>query len=199
MTTPDNETTTGTMPTEARGNSASVWERLDIRGLRTVPGLRDMVDAFEPLDHPAGYAAAEFLKGEAVGVPADIRPTAATHVLIDNGRIEGFVSTKTAEVKLTETDMTTLGIVDHGKVPSFHICWIAKHADSTVSGVTLFHWALYRASEVRKDLGFAVVTLDPYDKAVTEMWKAEPYLFRESNTKRTGFGVPKKLWIPYVD
>ena len=165
------------------------WLRLTTRNLGE--GVYDKVQAFEPLDYPAGHEAARFLREEALG-----NASAVTHVLVGPERIEGFVTTTYTTVELTRRVKRALGLRRlREPVSAFYVLWVAKHRDSTVHGIELVGWAYFLGLEAAERGGLPVLVLDPADEKVERMWKEPPYGFEESEEPKKA-GVARKLWTP---
>lgn len=165
------------------------WVRLTSR--TTDPALTDAMNAFRPLGFPAGEAAAEFLKNEAVVNSAMTR----THLLVAESRIEGFVSLCSGSVKLSERSIRSLGLRTTIKtMPAIVLTWVARHRASSTTGLELVETAFALARESAHNIGVAAFVLDPWDEKVADVWRSAPYPFRDSEQKRKG--KPPRLWAP---
>jgi hypothetical protein len=174
--------------TEA-SRSIGQWVRLSHS--TASPKLIKAMDAFESLDFPAGDAAASFLKEEAVVNSAMTR----THLLVTDDRVEGFISLCSASVKLSERSIRSLGLRTTIKtMPATLLTWVARHRESSTSGLELVETAFALARESAKNIAVAAFVLDPWDEKVAEIWRKEPYPFRDSEQKRTK--KPPRLWTP---
>lgn len=170
----------------------STWHRLTPRFARERPDVIALMDDFEPLDHPAGREAAEFLRHTALRNHG----SSVTHLLVGPERIEGFVATTFTDIKLHEQQSTALGVPHRRQLPALKLAWVAKHRDTDVSGELLV-FAAYAMARRALDLGGVVAfSLDPFDATIAERWANDPYFFRESREKRRGDGVPRGLWLP---
>lgn len=153
--------------------------------------LIEAMDAFQPLDCPAGRAAAEFLSDEALTNSTMTR----THLLATDDRIEGFISLCSGSVQLSERSIRSLGLRTTRKtMPAIVLTWVARHRESPVTGRELVETAFALARESAKNVGVAAFVLDPWDEKVAEIWRNDPYPFRDSEQKRKR--KPPRLWTP---
>jgi hypothetical protein len=167
----------------------SRWVTLSPR--TATPAVLEAMAAFQPLDHPAGAAAARFLNEEAVVNHTMTR----THLLIDRDRVEGFVSLCSGSVRLSRRSIRSLGLrTTIRTMPAVVLTWVARDRDSSVSGQELVETAFGLARESAENIGVAAFVLDPWDERVAEMWRSEPYPFRDSEQRRRG--RPPRLWAP---
>ncbi|HEX9966599.1 MAG TPA: hypothetical protein VGB06_01505 [Solirubrobacterales bacterium] len=150
-----------------------------------------MLERFESLDHPAGLAAAKFLRSEALANAAMTR----THLLLADDRIEGFFSLSSASVRLSGRSIRSLGLrTAITTIPAILMTWVARHRNSEVSGLELVETAFALARESALNVGAAAFVLDPWDERVAEIWRNEPYPFRDSEQARKN--KPPRLWAP---
>lgn len=169
--------------------SASQWVTLSPR--TATPELLAAIDAFEPLNFPAGDAAAKFLKDEAVVNSSMSR----THLLVFEQRVEGFVSLCSGSVKLSKRSVRSLGLrTTITTMPAIVLTWVARHRESSTTGFELVQTAFALARETAKNIGVAAFVLDPWDDKVATIWRSEPYPFRDSEQRRRG--KPPRLWTP---
>jgi hypothetical protein len=149
------------------------------------------MNAFESLDFPAGEAAAEFLRDEAVVNSVMTR----THLLVADNRVEGFISLCSGSVRLSERSVRSLGLRTTRKtMPAILLTWVARHHESSTTGLELVETAFALASESAENIGVAAFVLDPWDEKVADIWRSAPYPFRDSEQKRKG--KPPRLWTP---
>ncbi|HWT94930.1 MAG TPA: hypothetical protein VN238_18180 [Solirubrobacteraceae bacterium] len=168
------------------------WFRLTPRTAREHPGILDLIAAFEPLDHPAGRRAAEFLRDDALRNHG----STVTHLLVGPKRIEGFIALNFTDVKLHEQQSSELGVPHRRELPALKLAWIAKHRETEISGMALVFAAYLRAFTALTLGGVVALVLDPFDGDVAATWSGEPYAFRLSKEKPRGDGVPRGLWLP---
>jgi hypothetical protein len=155
------------------------------------PELLAAIKAFEPLHFPAGDAAAEFLKDEAIINSGMSR----THLLVSEQRVEGFVSLCSGSVRLSKRSVRSLGLrTTITTIPAVVLTWVARHRESSTTGLELVQTAFALARESAKNIGVAAFVLDPWDDKVAAMWRSEPYPFRDSEQRRKG--KPPRLWTP---
>jgi hypothetical protein len=167
------------------------WVRYTPSEVERRPELAQLVAAFQPLDYPAGHAAQHFVQNEAL----DNHGSTVTHLLVGLDRVEGFIATNFTEVMLTPEQSGTLDLPHRTRLPAFRVAWVAKHRETAASGLELMAAAYAMAEESLAYGGVVALVVDPYDAALAEKWKAEPYYFEESK-ERTRDGVPRKLWTP---
>ncbi|MEX0972968.1 MAG: hypothetical protein WDZ46_06885 [Solirubrobacterales bacterium] len=169
--------------------AAGRWVTLSPR--TTTPGLIGAMEAFEPLNFPAGDAAARFLKEEAVVNSSMSR----THLLVSEQQVEGFVSLCSGSVKLSKRSIRSLGLrTTITTMPAIVLTWVARHRESSTTGLELVQTAFAVARESAKNIGVAAFVLDPWDDKVADLWRSEPYPFRDSEQRRRG--KPPRLWTP---
>lgn len=168
------------------------WHRLTPRFVGENPEILALMASFEPLDHPAGHAAARFLLEDAL----INHGSTVTHVFLGPERIEGFVAMTFGDIKLSEAQSSELGILHRRGLPAFRLAWIAKHRDTDVPGMSLVFYAYTMAIKALLLGGVAALSLDPYDAEAAATWLGAPYEFRTSNEKPRRDGVPRGLWLP---
>ncbi|HET8862296.1 MAG TPA: hypothetical protein VFM94_03500 [Solirubrobacterales bacterium] len=175
--------------TKAVAQPANRWVRLSRQ--TATPELIEAINTFEPLDFPAGKAAAGFLKDEAV-----VNSTMTkTHLLVAENRVEGFISLCSGSVKLSERSIRSLGLrTTIRTMPAIVLTWIARHRGSSTTGLELVETAFGLARESAENVGVAAFVLDPWDAKVADIWRNAPYPFRDSEQKRKG--KPPRLWTP---
>lgn len=156
------------------------------------PALADVTEAvasFEPIDTPAGHAAASWLTSSAL----EEHPSVATHLLLKNGRVEGFVALAAGSIELTgrkrrEANRKPL----HGVQPATVIRWMARHKDADPGvGRELLLYATALALEASERLGSIALVLNAYDDATAEHLMHEYPFLRADKSGRT-------LWAPLL-
>lgn len=155
--------------------------------------LAEQVASFESLDHPAGVAAAEWLREDAY----DNDGLTKTRLLVTDDRVEGFIATSFGTVELTEGGMKQLPVprkLRRRQAPALLLCWIARHRESQIPGAQLMLTAVALARQARRNSGLVALTLDPYDEGVSEMWQAAPWHFQRC--RRRDIDRPTRLYIP---
>jgi hypothetical protein len=149
------------------------------------------MSAFQSLDCPAGTAAAAFLKHDALVNSAMTR----THLYVSDNRVEGFISLCSGSVRLSERSIRSLGLRTTIKtMPATLMTWVARHRESLITGLELVETAFALARESAENIGVAAFVLDPWDEKVADIWRSDPYPFRDSEQKPKG--KPPRLWTP---
>lgn len=157
----------------------------------TAGPLIDRVTGFEPLDFPAGHAAAKFLREDALANAGMTR----THLCVSEHRVEGFFSCCSTSVILSTRSVRHLGLRTEIKtMPAVLLTWVARNGSGTVSGLELLTTAYALAREATATVAAVALVVDPADDQVAEVWKGEPYNFRESEQKRRR--ACNRLWTP---
>lgn len=155
------------------------------------PELIKAMQAFQALDYPAGDAAARFLSDDAVVNSAMTR----THLLLADDRVEGFISLCSGSVQLSERSIRSLGLrTTIRTMPAIVLTWVARHCESSITGLELIETAFALARESAANIGVAAFVLDPWDEKVAEIWRSDPYPFKDSEQKRKR--KPPRLWAP---
>ena len=155
--------------------------------------IAEAVDAFEPVDHPAGHAAAQWLKESSL----DDYPSTATWLAYREGRIEGYFAMRSGEVVLTtkqrRKQLARKGRqrehVLHPRQPASLIAWLGKHAEASITGRTLLLYAAYVANQVAEYQGNIALVIDPYDDDTARFWQDRYKFLRAANPS-------KRLWVP---
>jgi hypothetical protein len=143
--------------------------------------LSAAVHAFEPVDNEAGHRNAAWLKEEAVAN----HPSTVTHLLVVEGRVDGFVALCSGTAKLSQRHRRSLrhDEAEHElnpRQPVAHVAWIAKHRDTEISGAELIAQAIGIALEVVEyGQGQIALSLDAFDERTADMWRSR-YGFRRS-------------------
>lgn len=179
---------TGDEPPEAETSAATEWISYSPE---TADRVSDLVADFEPLDVPAGHKAAKFLKGDALVNAGMTR----THLCVSDQRLEGFFSCCSGSVTLSRRSVTSLGLrTEITAMPAVLVTWIARHRQATVSGFELLSTAYAIARAATTTIAAVALVVDPADEQVADLWRGEPYNFRESEQKRRG--ATRRLWTP---
>jgi len=149
------------------------------------------VQAFEPFPTAAGGAAANWLQGFALGEAARV----SVHLLMGEGRLEGFIALQTGMVAMTGVDQGELSesqmLDSEAAVSAILIRWICRHRDAPPgTGRKLLEHAAALGQEVAENVGSAALVLEPYDEVEATYW-AERYPFRRGSS-----GTGPVLWIP---
>lgn len=157
------------------------------------PDLYDAVRQFEPVDHPAGHEAAEWLQEQALRNDGSTK----TYVLEHQDRLQGYFSCCAGTVNLTRQDSKGLHIIHRRELPAFILAWVARHAESTVPGIHLMLTAYGLARDLAQSMGMVAFALDPRDHAVAKLWEGDPYGFQQCVTHRDETPRrPPRLWLP---
>jgi hypothetical protein len=171
--------------------------------------LLDAIEEFESLDNPAGRAAMNWLRNDAL----DWDGTTLTYMMLFGGRVEGFYAAASQSVLLSQRDVRRLR-GDQASViniprrqPATFIAWLAKHRDATTRGLRILEHAFSTATQVAELQGNIALVLDPYDEATAAMWLAMDVGFRRSSRDKFDDGHqngsvddrPRRLWMPLRD
>jgi hypothetical protein len=144
------------------------------------------VEEFEPVPRDAGYAAANWLKNEAL---RDY-PATATWLNYENGRVEGFFAIRSGNFQLKEKATHRLpgpGILK----PASQIVWMCKHAKAGIRGDRLISRATGVAIEVAAVQGNIALVINPYDGPTAKMLH-DKYAFLRCE------GRSGQLWLPVL-
>jgi len=180
----------GKIRPEGETSTAAGWIRYSPE---TAARVADRVDAFEPLDFPAGHAAAKFLKEDALVNAGMTR----THLYVSKDRIEGFFSCCSTSVTLSARSIRSLGLRTEIKtMPAVLVTWVARHGAGSLKGFELLTTAYGLAREATATVAAVALVVDPADDQVAEVWKSEPYNFRESEQGRRRGSTTPRLWTP---
>lgn len=119
-----------------------------------------------------------------------------THLCVSGDRVEGFFSCCTTSVTLSTRSVRHLGLRTEIKsMPAVLLTWVARHGSGSVAGLELLTTAYALAREVTATVAAVALVVDPADDQVAQVWKREPYNFRESEQKRRR-GACNRLWTP---
>lgn len=176
------------LETDLRGT----WRNWD-RGADCDEELASKVESFESLDHPAGVAAARWLREDAY----DNDGLSKTRLLVTEERIEGFIATSFGIVELTDSGRRGLPVrrnLRRREAPAFLVCWVARHRDSEIPGTQLMLTAIALAREAKRNSGLVAFAVDPHDEEVSEMWQSAPWHFRKCRSREDG--RPTRLYVP---
>jgi hypothetical protein len=163
-----------------------VWVRWTPARAEADPWLAQAVAGFEPLDNPAGQAAAAWLRNRSLVEFGSV----ATRLMVVDRVVEGFYSLAASQVEIKTRDR--LGMTRSRTQPAALVQWLAKRRGSSVSGWEILAHAIGTALKVSEDLGLVAIVLEPYDEASADIWRADPYRFKTSRT--TGPGGTPRLW-----
>lgn len=156
--------------------------------------LAKMVENFEPLNYPAGQAAAHWLHEDAL----DNDGQSLTRLLVSDDRIEGFIATAFGTVELTGGGRKRLPIrrrdLQRQEVGALLVCWVARHKDSEISGTQLMLTAVALARRAKRIAGLMALAVDPHDDEVAAMWRAKPWNFQQC--RKPEEGRQTRLYIP---
>jgi hypothetical protein len=173
-------------PPEVAADPRGEWVEWDAS---TPEDIADKVACFEPLDTPAGHAAAAWLNEDA---RSDV--FTVTYLLVSEARLEGFITCRVSEATLTWSGVKRLGGTTRKIVPAYLLCWCAKHREAEVDGEELLLNAVRLARELRP-YGCAVLALDPHDKTSSEKVWQRKHGFRPGVDPADVEKEPR-LWLP---
>ena len=151
--------------------------------------LAKAVSEFEPVPAPAGWAAARWLKEDALANHG----LTVTYLALIGLRVEGFYAMCAGEIELASDQRKTLGY-DHPRQGVALVVWLARRNDGRLSGLELLAHAFVRAKLVAELQGLAGIAVDPFDAETAAVWRAAPYRFLKTRTTLPN-GL-KRLWRP---
>jgi hypothetical protein len=151
-------------------------------------GRQAAITAFRSIDTPMGEEAARWLREDAVANDGSTR----TYALFGEQGVEGFFALAATEVLLGRGEVDALGYPARVRQPAVLLAWIARAADSSVSGDELLETAFGIARRAARDIGAIAFVLDPGDEHVAELWRRRG--FRDSRPRWEG--ARTRLWAP---
>lgn len=168
------------------------WIHLTAEQLSADPALVRAVERFRAPPTPAGDAAASWLKERALKEVSHI----ATYVLLAKDQIEGFYSLGMSEVELRTQHRKKL-LASHPRQGAVLILWLARATEADVDAATILRHAVGIAQIGARQVGAAVIAVDPFDAATEDYWRAH-FGFRRSLTQRTDADGHQRsrLWLP---
>jgi len=172
--------------------TAHEWVHVTAEQLSADAELRRAVERFKAPATPAGEAAALWLKERAIRETSHV----ATYVLLLDGEAAGFYSLGMSEVTLRTGQRKELS-ASHPRQGAVLILWLARSAAAKVDGATILRHAVGIAQIAARQVGAAVIAVDPFDGASERYWR-EQFGFRSSLTK-TGSSEEarrSRLWLP---
>ena len=172
--------------------AADDWVHLSPEQLAADPSLADAIEHFQAPATAAGGAAERWLKQSAAGQHDHV----ATYLLIVDGEVAAFYSLGMSEVELRTDQRKALG-AEHPRLGAVLILWLAKARNAQLDAATILAHAVGMAQIGARNVGAAVVAVDPYDAAVERLWR-ERFGFRASRTtRRDSEGEERpRLWMP---
>lgn len=168
------------------------WVHLTAEQLTADLSLREAIDRFSAPASRAGEAAASWLKGRALREVSRI----ATYVLIEDREVDAFYSLGMSEVELTSSHRKAIE-ASHPRQGAVLILWLARASDAEVDGETILKHAVGVGQVGARNVGAAVIALDPFDADTERMWR-ERFGFRRSRTRRPDADGEERsrLWMP---
>ena len=172
--------------------AADEWIHLTREQLDADPALADAIERFRAPPTPAGEASEEWLRGRALAEMGRI----ATYVLLRDGKVAAFYSLGMSEVMLRTQHRKQLAAA-HPRQGAVLILWLARGADADVDAETILRHAVGIGQIGARQVGAAVIALDPYDEDTERFWR-ERFGFRSSLTHvRDAAGIERpRLWMP---
>jgi hypothetical protein len=176
------------IPGSAGGSASKPQKGIDAGWYRWTPAHADSplyadiaaaVQAFQPMPYPGSQAAAKWLKEKAL----DQHPGTTTHLLIGNGRLDGFVALRTGSIVL-KSDEKPQG----ESFGAIVIRWMARNREASGLGEKMLTFAMALATEAGEKLGVAALLLRPFDVREAEFWKER---FNFMGSFEAGY-----LWMP---
>lgn len=168
------------------------WIHLTGEQLAADAELAGAMDRFQAPATPAGEAAERWLKKFALAQMDHI----ATYVLVQGGEVRAFYSLGMSEAELRTSHREKVG-GSHPRMGAVLILWLARARNAEVdAGVILSH-AVGVGQIGARNVGAAVIALDPYDAATERFWR-ERFGFRASLTRRRDANGDERprLWLP---
>jgi hypothetical protein len=144
--------------------------------------IAQAVADFEPVDKPAGHAAAAWLRDCSL----EEHPVTQTWLRHEDRRLLGFFAACTSEIKLLKR--LTDRLPGSGRRPATEIKWICKHQETDLDGRELFLRAVAVAKQTWGNKEDAAVVVNPYD-AATSMFLQRKYVLWETPGE-------DRLWAP---
>jgi hypothetical protein len=168
------------------------WIHLTAEQLSADQALLAAIERFQAPPGRAGDAAATWLKGGAVKETSHV----ATYVLLVKGEVAGFYSLGMSEVELRTQQRKKLE-ASHPRQGAVLILWLARAAGAEVDAATIVQHAVGIAQVAARQVGAAVIAVDPFDAASEGYWR-ERFGFRSSLTKTTDADGTehRRLWMP---
>lgn len=172
--------------------TAHEWVHLTAEQLSADAELLHAVERFKAPATSAGQAAALWLKEQAIRETGHV----ATYALLLDGEIGGFYSLGMSEVTLRTQQRKELS-ASHPRQGAVLILWLARSAAAKVDGATILRHAVGIAQIAARQVGAAVIAVDPFDAASERYWR-ERFGFRSSLTKtrNTDGARRSRLWLP---
>ena len=168
------------------------WIHLTAEQLSADPALVRAVERFRAPSTAAGDAATSWLRERALKETSHI----ATYVLLIGGEAAGFYSLGMSEVELRTSQRKKLS-ASHPRQGAVLILWLARAANSGADAATILRHAVGIAQIGARQVGAAVIAVDPFDAATESYWR-ERFGFRSSLTRRTAADGEQRsrLWMP---
>jgi hypothetical protein len=168
------------------------WIHLTQEQVDADSGLLEAVRRFRAPPGRAGEAAQRWLRERALGQAANI----ATYILLLEGEVAAFYSLGMSEVELRTQHRKRLE-VSHPRQGAVLILWLARAAEAEVDAEAILRHAVGIGQIGARQVGAAVIALDPYDEDTEEFWR-ERLGFRSSLTRRRDADGAERsrLWMP---
>jgi hypothetical protein len=168
------------------------WIHLTAEQLSADTALVAALERFQAPPGRAGDAAASWLKRQALKETSHI----ATYVLLVKGEVGAFYSLGMSEVELRTKQRKKLS-ASHPRQGAVLVLWLARAARAEIDAATILRHAVGIAQIGARQVGAAVIAIDPFDAATETYWR-QHFGFRSSLTKRTDADGAKRsrLWMP---
>jgi hypothetical protein len=168
------------------------WIHLTAEQLSADRALVAALERFQAAPGRAGEAATSWLKERALKETSHI----ATYLLLVKGEVAGFYSLGMSEVELRTQHRKKLE-ASHPRQGAVLILWLARAAEADVDAATILRHAVGIAQIGARQVGAAVIAVDPFDAASEGYWR-EHFGFRSSLTKRADADGAQRsrLWMP---
>jgi hypothetical protein len=168
------------------------WVHLTNAQLAADETLGEAIDRFQAPATRAGEAAERWLKDLALAQMDHI----ATYLLVQGGEVTAFYSLGMGEAELRTSHRDELG-ASHPRLGAVLILWLARARNAEVGAETILRHAVGIAQIGARNVGAAVIALDPYDAKTERFWR-ERFAFRTSRTRRRDVNGDERprLWLP---
>jgi hypothetical protein len=171
------------------------WIHLSEEQLTADPSLREAVQRFRAPLTPAGDAATEWLQNKALEEMDHV----ATYVALADGEVSAFYSLAMGEAELSSAHRKGVG-ASHPRAGAVLITWLARAEQAKIDAEEILHHAVGIARIGAREVGAAVIVVDPFDDATEEFWR-QKFGFRRSRTKRKDANGEERarLWMRLLD
>lgn len=161
------------------------------------PEVLQAVQRFEahqggPSGEEAARNATRWLRENAIDDQSSV-----TRILLIEGEVVAYftMSSGSAEIS-SETTRSICKWLGPKEIGASHIHWIARSEDAPEGAAEAAVFEAARiAAQLATEEGKEILTLDPYDEAMAEMWRSE-FGFEETDSPATTGQDLKRLYVP---